>query len=330
MSAPGQISEGHAETEALAEHTRWHTFFRWYLRIGLVVVGLSVVLIVLVIVGRILIGHVEPEPYRAAVALLDADTSILTTSSGETHVLDVGDGDVVLLIHGSAGSLADWQETVVDRLAESHRVVAFDSFGFGLSERNDSFDYGFPLWTRQAVEVLDALGIDRAVVVGHSAGGLAAVMLAAEHPDRFRGVVITGHGISFDTSQLIPLIPGIGEVWAAQQPVIGNTFSEDYRRRAEEIHRIRGTRRAYLAFVRSQYRLASLDYVNLYEQIQIPVLQLHGDSDTAIPIEAARDISSRITDSRFVAIPASDHHVHIDAPDRWTEEVTNFAASLPD
>ena len=71
-----------------------------------------------------------------------------------------------------AGSIADWQESVADRLAESYRVVAFDSYGFGLSERNDSFEYGHPLWTQQAIDVLDALEIERAVVLGHSAGAM--------------------------------------------------------------------------------------------------------------------------------------------------------------
>ena len=70
---------------------------------------------------------------------------------------------IIVLIHGSTGSIADWEESVVDQLAESYRVVGFDSYGFGLSERNDSFDYGYELWMQQAIEVLDALEIERAV-----------------------------------------------------------------------------------------------------------------------------------------------------------------------
>jgi 2-hydroxymuconate-semialdehyde hydrolase len=89
------------------------------------------------------------------------------------HILDVGEGAVILLIHGSTGSVADWQEKIVAGLAGSSRVVAFDSFG--LSERNDSFEYGHALWTQQAIDVLDALEIEQAVVVGHSAGAMTAV-----------------------------------------------------------------------------------------------------------------------------------------------------------
>lgn len=303
---------------------------RWLKRLGIAVVGLVLMLALLFGVGRALIARVEPETDPHTLASWGPGTSFVSTSAGETHVLDVGEGDVVLLIHGSTGSMADWQEKIVDPLAESYRVVAFDSYGFGLSERSNSFQYGYPLWTQQAIDVLDALSIDRAVVVGHSAGGLATAILAAEHPDRFRGAVLTGHGLSFDWFQLVPAVTGIGDIWAASRPIIGDAFSEDYRQRAEGVHRIRGTRRAYLTFVRNQYSFATLDYFNVYEQIGIPVLQMHGEDDSSIPIEAARDLSARIADSRFVAIEGSDHFIHIDAPEQWIEEVTEFVDGLPE
>jgi pimeloyl-ACP methyl ester carboxylesterase len=73
-----------------------------------------------------------------------------------------------------------------------------------------------------------------------------------------------------------------------------------------------------------------LDYFNVWDEIEIPVLQMHGADDGSIPIEAGRDISSRIADSRFVAIDDSDHFIHIDAPDQWIEEVTRFVEALPE
>lgn len=304
-------------------------FLRWVQRLALVALGFVLILGGLYVAGRFLTSRIETEADPHALAPWGPGTSFVSTPAGETHVLDVGEGDVILLIHGSTGSIADWQEQVVGPLSQSYRVVAFDSFGFGLSERNDSFRYGYPRWTQQAIEVLDALDIQRAVVVGHSAGGLATAILAAEHPERFRGAVITGHGPAFDLFQLVPVVPGLGELWAARQPIIGDAFSEAYRERAEAVHRIRGTRHAYLNFVRNQYGLATLDYFNAYEQIQIPVLQMHGADDTSIPIDAARDVSSRIANARFVPIENSDHFIHIEAPDQWLLEVTTFVDSLP-
>jgi len=283
----------------------------------------------LFVTGRILIRRLEVEP--AAGAPWGPDTSFLSTRSGRVHILDAGAGDTVLLVHGSGRSIADWQEGLVERLAPAHRVVAFDSYGFGSSDRNHPCEYGNALWARQAIDVLDALQIRRAVVLGHSAGGVVAALLAADHPERIRGAVFVGHGLAMDPAQLIPLLPGVGELSLARVAVFGDTFSERHRRRAESSYRIRGTRAALLTFIRRQYTIDGLRLLTgTYEDIDVPVLQVHGALDRSIPIEAARALGARLKDARFVAIDGSSHDVHIDAPDRLAEAVTAFVATLED
>ena len=284
----------------------------------------------LFVTGKLITSRLETVDDPRALGSWGPGTSFLTTRSSEVHILDVGEGEVILLIHGSTGSIADWQEKIVERLAGSYRVVAFDSYGFGLSERNDSFEYGHALWTQQAIDVLDALRIEKAVVVGHSAGAMTAVLLAADHPKRFRGVVLTGHGFSADPAQMLPFLPGVGELWAAQRSVIGDTFSDSYREQAEAVHQIRGTRAAYLAFMRSQY-VSETSFRLLgdgYEEIAVPVLQMHGTLDRSQTIESARELSSRLADTRFVAFEGSGHFIHIEAPDHWADEVSTFVESL--
>jgi pimeloyl-ACP methyl ester carboxylesterase len=278
--------------------------------------------------GRILARRIETEP--GPVAPWGPGTSFLSTRSGRVHILDVGKGDPILLVHGSGSSIADWQEGFADLLASEHRVIAFDTYGFGLSDRNHPFQYGLALWARQAVDVLDALEIERAVVLGHSAGGAVAALLAADHPERFRAAVFVGHGIAVDPAQVLPLIPGIGEIWAARYETLAVTFSDRdrHRERMETAYRIRGTRAAFLVFVRRQFTIDGLRLLGAYEDIHIPVLQVHGTLDESIPIDAGRDLGSRLTDWRFVAVSGSGHHVHIDAPDRLAEEVVAFVAAL--
>jgi pimeloyl-ACP methyl ester carboxylesterase len=119
---------------------------------------------------------------------------------------------------------------------------------------------------------------------------------------------------------MIPVLPGIGELWAARHTIIADTFSDSYREQAEAVHRIRGTRAACLAYVRSQVDIANIvSYLqrDFYGDIEVPVLQMHGTLDKSIPIDAARVLSSRLADTRFLAIEGSDHHVPIDAPDQF-------------
>ena len=171
------------------------------------------------------------------------------------------------------------------------------------------------------------------MVVGHSAGAGVALALAAYYPERVHGAVLSGHGFTADPAQMVPMLTGIGELWAARQTVIGDTYSDSYREQAEEVHRIRGTRAAYLAFVRNQVLYLATEEgrqiaSSIYETVGVPVLQMHGAQDQLQGIDSARALSPRLADTRFVAIEGSDHHIHFDAPDRWVEEVTAFAESL--
>jgi len=91
----------------------------------------------LYVTGKFLTSRLETETDTHAFESWGPGTSFIDTRSGNVHILDIGEGDVILLIHGSTGSIADWQESIAYQLAESYRVVAFDSYGFGLSERKD-------------------------------------------------------------------------------------------------------------------------------------------------------------------------------------------------
>src|ERR671926_262054 len=89
-----------------------------------------------------------------------------------TNYLEAGSGPPVVLIHGSGPGVtayANWR-LVLPALADRFRVLAPDMAGFGFSERPEKADYGVDLWTDQTVGFLDALGIDRAHVVGNSFG----------------------------------------------------------------------------------------------------------------------------------------------------------------
>jgi 2-hydroxymuconate-semialdehyde hydrolase len=271
------------------------------------------------------------ETVERAKAPSDGETNFVDTRSGRVHVLDLGESDeVVLLLHGTGRSVADWQEGFAEQLARTHRVIGIDYYGHGLSDRAHRFRYGIALWARQAIDVLDALGIDRVTVVGHSAGGCVAAILTADHPERVERAVFIGHGIAMDPAQIVPLMPGFGELRMARTAIFSDIFSADHERRLESAYSIQGTRAALLTFLRRQYTIDGLRLLTgTYEDIRRPVLQVHGVEDASIPIAAARKLSPRLGESRFEAVGGVGHDVHVEAPAKLAEIIDRFVRETP-
>ncbi len=273
----------------------------------------------------------EFETVIRAEAPSDPGTRFVSTRSGRVHVLDAGEGDdVILLLHGTGRSVADWQEGLAGRLAQKHRVVGIDYYGHGLSDRAHAHRYGIALWAEQAVDVLDALGIERVTVVGHSVGGCVAAIFTADHPDRADRAVFIGHGIAMDPIQAVPLVPGFGEIRMARTAVFSDVFSPEHERRLTSAYAIRGTRAALLTFLRRQYTIDGLRLVTgTYEDIRRPVLQVHGTEDASIPVAAARRLSPRIRESHFLPVAGIGHDVHVEAPGQLAEAIQAFVSGEP-
>src|SRR5262245_54680753 len=146
-------------------------------------------------------------------------------NGGRLHVVDLdaraqsasGEPPVVLL-HGASGNLDDMRLALGDRLR--HRVILVDRPGHGWSKRSPDVDGASP--ARQAAmlsEMLDRLGIERAVIVAHSFAGAVATALALDHPQRVAGLVLIAPA-------LYPWSTGIAWYYSvASTPVIGSLFA---------------------------------------------------------------------------------------------------------
>jgi len=112
-------------------------------------------------------------------------------SVGQVHYASCGDPrtEAVLLLHQSPRSWTEYRE-VLPLIGRRFRAVAMDTAGFGDSEAGLA-PASIELWASVAIELLDALGIARAHVVGHHTGGVIAVELAASFADRVHGLVLS-------------------------------------------------------------------------------------------------------------------------------------------
>lgn len=130
---------------------------------------------------------------------VDAEHLHIKVSDGlRFHVARAGSGPPVILLHGFTGSTETWTELQAS-LADRFTTIAVDITGHGLSDAPaDPARYSLKRFARDLTEILDALDIPRAAVVGYSMGGRAALRFTLQHPERVAGLMLesTSPGIS--------------------------------------------------------------------------------------------------------------------------------------
>ena len=257
---------------------------------------------------------------------------------------DTGSGEVVLLIHGMAGSSETWR-AIIPQLAKKHRVVAPDLLGHGRSDKPRS-DYSlgaFAVWLR---DLLDELGITRATIVGHSLGGGVAMQFVYQHPDYCqRLVLISSGGLGPDVGWALRLLsaPGAELVLPliAPRPVlaVGNKLRSWFTSagirspRAGEIWNAyssfsdRQTRQAFLRTLRSvvDYRGQSVSALNrLHLSSGTPALAIWGEQDSIIPVEHAHAAHAAREGSRLEVLPGVGHFPQVESPIEVTDIIEDF------
>jgi len=114
----------------------------------------------------------------------------LPSPYGPMHYVECGSGEPVLLLHQTPRSWTEYLE-VLPHIGARHRAIALDTLGFGDSPRPEQ-PYSIELFADGADAVIAGLGLERFHLVGHHTGGVIAVELAARHPDRVAGLVLSG------------------------------------------------------------------------------------------------------------------------------------------
>lgn len=263
-------------------------------------------------------------------------------------VLDVGTGDeVLLLIHGMAGSAQTWRE-VLPQLAKKYRVIAPDLLGHGQSEKPRT-DYSLGAFAVGLRDLLDELGVDSATVVGHSLGGGVAMQFLYQHPEYCRRLVlISSGGLGPDVGWILRLLAAPGAEFVmpviAPAPVLraGNAVrswlsSMGLRSpRGAEIWNAyssfsdRATREAFIRTLRSvvDYRGQSVSALNrLNLRANLPVLAIWGEKDDIIPVDHAYSALQARPDCRVEVLPDVGHFAQVEAPSAVTDLIDDFIST---
>jgi 2-hydroxymuconate-semialdehyde hydrolase len=256
----------------------------------------------------------------------------------QTNYHDVGEGPPVLLIHGSGPGVTGWANwrLTIPALATRFRVLAPDMLGFGYTERPADVQYNMDNWVSHIIGFMDALGIERAHVVGNSFGGGLALALAIRAPRRVARLVLMGSaGVSF------PITDGLDRVWGytpslANMRSLLDVFSFNRSLLSEDLARMR-----YEASIRPGFQEAFARMFPAPRQrgvdglaspetairaLEHPTMIVHGREDKVIPLSSSYRLFDLIARAQLHVFGECGHWTQIEHADRFNRLVGDFFA----
>jgi pimeloyl-ACP methyl ester carboxylesterase len=256
-----------------------------------------------------------------------------------------GEGPLLVLVHGMAGSSATW-EPLLPALTRRFTVVAPDLRGHGASAKSPG-DYTLAGHANVLRDLLTALGHERATLVGHSFGGGVVMQLAYQFPEHCeRLVLVSSGGLGREVGPLLralsipgadyvlPLLctAGLGDVagrvfgWLGRvglqtTPAAGE-IARSYMALTE-----RETRQAFFRTLRAVIdpggqAVSALD--RLYLASHVPTLIVWGARDRIIPASHGVAAHAAIPGSRLVTFEDAGHFPHCEAPERFAAALLEF------
>lgn len=271
-------------------------------------------------------------------------------STGKLHYLEAGSGPDILLIHGLGGQLRSLSLGLMDRLSDRYHVVFIDRPGMGYSERPESASARIDDQAGYIEEVIDALGLDRPIVVGHSLGGAISCALALRAPAKVRALALVAPLLRPSTKDagafkaLGITKPGMRRFIANTLAVPASAKNGDLTR--DEIFGPDPVPPAYtieggglLSLRPSSFINTSRDYVAVPEvigaqakrldEITCPVRVIYGTEDRILDYnEQGQGTAEKHPHFRLTTVKGAGHMLPLTAPDAVVQMIDGLAAEV--
>lgn len=244
---------------------------------------------------------------------------------------EAGSGMTLLLLHGFPHDRSLWAPQLVG-LSRRGRVIAPDLRGFG--ESTAAPPYSVDQYADDAAALLDALGIERAVIGGLSMGGYATLAFWRRHRHRVRALVLADTRAGADSDEgklkrreLIDLARSAGSAAVAQQMITGMVGKTTRERRPELVDSVRAmmSRAGVDGVVGALEALMSRpDSTATLPTIDVPTLIVVGAEDVLTPPKEAATLAAGIPRSTLEVIPRAGHVSNLERPAAFNYVVTDF------
>ena len=306
------------------------------------------VLALIILIGPFLIPVPPLENTVPVEQLVDADSKFVEVNGVNVHYKTWGEGEpTFILLHGFGASLFSWRE-VTEPLSQLGTVIAYDRPAFGLTERPLEWEGESPYGPQAQVDIviglMDELGVEKAILVGNSAGGTVSMQVALQHPERVQALILVdaavyaGGGAPSWSRPILktPQMNHVGPLIARQLQAQGVEFiktawhdpskiTQDIFEGYQKPLQIENWDKALW-----QLTVASEEsgLVERLTEITMPTLVITGDDDRIVPTEQSLRLADELPNAELKVIAQSGHLPHEENPVEFMQAVTEFLSTL--
>ena len=306
------------------------------------------ILLLLVLVGPFLIP-VPPAPGTVpSQQLADPDSKFVEIDGINIHYKIMGQGgQFFVLLHGFGASLFSWH-AVMEPISQHGTVLAYDRPAFGLTDRPMTWTGENPYSSQSSVDLLlgllDHFNIQKAILVGNSAGGTVAMQFYLQHPDRVQALILVDPAV-FEG--------GGGPSWlrpfynTPEMNHLGPLFVRSIQKSGLDLIRMawydpskitQATWDGYTRPLKADNWDRALWYFTAASQVSdlpqhlgefnLPVLVITGDTDKIVPTANTVRLASALPDAKLVIIPQAGHVPHEEQPALFLQAIFEFIKTI--
>jgi pimeloyl-ACP methyl ester carboxylesterase len=317
-------------------------------RTGRIVLAGFAFLLLLLLVGPFLVPVPPLQGTLPPQALADTDSQFIEINGLQLHVKTMGQGEpVFVLLHGFGASLYSWQP-VMEPFSQHGMVIAFDRPAFGLTERPLSWEgqnpYSPEAQVALVIGLLDHFDVERAILVGNSAGGTVAMQVALAYPARVSALILVDPAVYasggapawirplLGTPQMRHLGPLVARQVQTRGPQLLELAWHDPSKLSQETIglyqkplQVENWDQALWQFTLASHASGLAERL---AEFTLPVLVITGDDDRIVPTEDSIRLAVELPNASLVVIPQAGHVPHEERPDLFMQAANEFLAAL--
>ena len=239
-----------------------------------------------------------------------------------------GQGPAVVFLHPMGLDGSTWDE-VAARFEPHFKIAMFDLPGHGRSQRLAD-GAKIPEYAAAVKRGLDELGLKQPIVIGGSFGGMIALTLALNYPDRVKALVISACPHSTPaTDRALVAKRGEDGFAGGMASVVEATLTRWFTAGFRDSATVQDYRRRLLAddvagWKAGWYAISTYDVRARLPELKVPVLCVAGRADASVPLPVMEEMAAEISGARIMILENGPHMLHIEQPDAFSNAIAGF------